>query len=259
MPPPNHSGLSRFLTRLLYRSDLNGEEQQAILGLTSHAHQVRANYDIVTPNERVEHSCLIAHGLAARYDQMADGRRQINALYIPGDMSDLHSVVWPTAQWGNVALATTTVLYVPHRELRHIAEEYPAIAFAFWRDGTVDASILAKWVVNVGRRDARSRLAHLLCETALRMQQVQLGTRESFWFDMTQAQLADALGLTPVHVNRSLQALRTEGMIHTESRQVFIDDWDRLATVAEFDPGYLLLKSAADRLQLRDPIHINAA
>ena len=166
MPPSNHPGLSRFLTRLLHRSDLNSQEQQAILGLTSHAHQIRANYDIVAPGETVEHSCLIGHGMAARYDQMADGRRQINALYIPGDMSDLHSVVWPTAQWGIVALATTTVLYVPHRELRHLAEEYPAIAFAFWRDGTVDASILAKWVATVGRRDARSRLAHLLCETA---------------------------------------------------------------------------------------------
>lgn len=258
MPPSNHPGLSRFLTRLLHRSDLNSQEQQAILGLTSHAHQIRANYDIVAPGETVEHSCLIGHGMAARYDQMADGRRQINALYIPGDTSDLHSVVWPTAQWGIVALATTTVLYVPHRELRHLAEEYPAIAFAFWRDGTVDASILAKWVATVGRRDARSRLAHLLCETALRMEQAGLGTRKSFWFDMTQTQLADALGLTPVHVNRSLQALRNDGMIQTESRQVFIREWDRLASVAEFDPGYLLKKSPGGR-RAANQIQINAA
>jgi CRP-like cAMP-binding protein len=239
----NRSGLSRYLTRLLHRSNLNDEEQRAVLGLSSVTHQVRPNHDIVTPGDAVEHSCLIAHGLAARYDPMSDGQRQINLIYIPGDMSDLHSVVWPTAQWGIVALATTTVLHVPHRELRQLADRYPALALAFWRDCTVDASILAKWTGCLGRRKARSRFAHLLCEMAVRMEDVGLGTRESFVFEMTQSQLGDALGLTAVHVNRILQAFRAEHVIQTQRPIVSVLDWDRLVHIAEFDPGYLLRRA----------------
>ena len=239
--PSNQSALSRFLGRLLSRSALRDDEQQAILGLTSHATQLRANYDIVSPGDRLEHACLVGHGLAARYDQMADGKRQLNSFYIDGDMCDLHSVVCPTAAWGLIALTTTTVLHVPHRELRQLAETYPAIALAFWRDGTADASILAKWVGNVGRRDALARLAHVLCEMGIRMEQAGLGKRDAFWFDVSQQNLSDALGLTAVHVNRTMQMLRSEGFIRTESRNVFIDDWERLCELAEFDPAYLLL------------------
>lgn len=239
--PSNQSALSRFLSRLLSRSVLGNEEQRAILSLTSHATQVRANYDIVSPGDRLDHACLNAHGLAARYDQMADGKRQLTSFYIDGDMCDLHSVVCPTAAWGLIALTTTTVLHVPHCELCRLVETYPAIALAFWRDGTADASILAKWVGNVGRRDARARMAHVLCEMGIRMERAGLGKRDAFWLDVSQQNLADALGLTAVHVNRTLQMLRSEGFIRTQSRTIFIDNWARLSDLAEFDPAYLLL------------------
>jgi CRP-like cAMP-binding protein len=239
--PSNQPALSRFLNRLLSRSALGDEEQQAILGLTSHAVQVRPNYDIVTPGDTVDHACLVAHGLAARYDHMTDGKRQLTAFYIDGDMCDLHSVVCPTAAWGIVALTTTTVLKVPHSELRALVDSYPAIALAFWRDGTVDASILAKWIGNVGRRDARARMAHVFCELGLRMEAAGLGNRDAYWFDVSQQNLSDALGLTAVHVNRTLQILRSNGFMRTESRNIFIDDWARLCDVAEFDAAYLLL------------------
>jgi CRP-like cAMP-binding protein len=239
----NQAALSRFLDRLLRRSMLNADECGAVLGLTSHARQFRPNFDIVSPGETVDHSCLVAHGLAARYDQMADGQRQLNAFHIEGDMCDLHSVVCPTAAWGIIAMTTTTVLQVPHAELRKLVGEYPAIALAFWREGTTEASILAKWVGNIGRRDARARLAHLLCEMGVRIEMAGLGTRNHFWFDVTQSNLADAVGLTAVHVNRMMQGLRGEGLIRTMSHNIYVDDWDSLAEAAEFDPDYLLLGS----------------
>ena len=248
MASSNHSALSKFLDRLLRRSALSAEEQQAILDLPSHAHQIRANSDIVSPGQTVDHACMVAHGLAARYDQMADGRRQITCLYIRGDMCDLHSVVAPTAAWGIVGLSTTTVLHVPHRELRELTETNPAIAQAFWRDVTADASILSKWVGNVGRRDARARIAHLLCETGIRTEEAGLGTRTCFPFEITQQQLADATGMTAVHVNRTIQALRGEDVIHTEGRTIHVRDWNRLADIGEFDPAYLLLDGQTDRL-----------
>ncbi len=247
MGSSNHAAMSRFVERLLSRSALSAEEQQAILGLTSHAHQIRANWDIVSPGDTVEHACLVADGLAARFNQMADGRRQITCFYIRGDMCDLHSVVSPTAAWGIAALTTTTVLHVPHRELRQLATTYPAIAMAFWRDITADASILAKWVGNVGRRDARTRIAHLLCETGMRMEKAQLGTRTCFAFEITQQQLSDATGMTAVHANRTIQALRGEGAIRTEGRTIHVEDWDRLTQIADFDPDYLLLDGQTHR------------
>lgn len=240
--PSNHAALARFLDRLLSRSPLSNEERNAILGLTSHANQVHANHDVVSPGQTVEHACLVAHGLVARYEQMKDGQRQLTAFHIPGDMCDLHSVPCPTTEWGLLALSTTTVVNVPHNELRALSARYPNLALAFWRDTTADASILAKWVGNLGQRDARQRLAHVICETGLRLEQAGLGSRDAFWFGVTQDNLADALGLTAVHVNRTLQSMRAEKLIRTDSRMIYIDDWKRICDVAGFDPSYLLLE-----------------
>ena len=89
-------------------------------------------------------------------------------------------------------------------------------------------------------------MAHVLCEMGIRMEQAGLGKRDAFWFDVSQQNLADALGLTPVHVNRTMQMLRSEGFIRTESRNIFIDDWKRLCDLADFDPAYLLLNCRDD-------------
>ena len=236
------SALRMFVQRLVRRSPLSAEEGRAILSLPVNAHQVRANYDFVAPGQTVDYSCLVAHGLAARYDQMTDGKRQITALYVPGDMCDLHSVLCPTAAWGMLALSATTILRVPHVELCRLINKYPAIAFAFWRDGIADGSILAKWTGNLGRRDARARLAHVICEMGVRIECLGDERRDAFWFDVSQQNLADVLGMTAVHVNRTLQSLRTQKLIRTESRRIFIDDWDRLAALAEFSSDYLLLE-----------------
>jgi CRP-like cAMP-binding protein len=107
-------------------------------------------------------------GLVGRFDQNSLGARQITAFHIAGDMADLHSVVQPKATSALQALSTTTLLQVAHRDLRGIAARYPAIAEALWRDCIVDGAILAQWIVNVGRRDSKTRIAHLLCETAVR-------------------------------------------------------------------------------------------
>lgn len=241
MATSNYTPLSRFLDRLLRRSRLGEVEQEAILNLRSHAFQVDAHRSIVSPGEEVSYACLVADGIAARYDQMRDGRRQFTAIHVPGDMCDLHSVVAPVAGWGIEALSTTTVLHIPHSDLRALTTSYPAIALAFWRDTTADASLLAKWVANLGRKSALARMAHLLCELGVRMEQAGLGTRTQYPLQVTQEQLADALGLTPVHVNRTLQTLRAGGLVRMQQRIVYVADWDGLAQQAEFDPGFLLI------------------
>jgi CRP-like cAMP-binding protein len=241
MTRASNAPLERFLARLLSRSSLSGDEQAAILNLRSRAVQVASHRDIIAPGGMTSSACLVVEGLVARFDQMADGLRQFTSLYIAGDMCDLHSVVSPTAGWGLQAITNTTILRIFHADLRELAVRHPAIAFAFWRQTVVDASILAKWVSNVGRRDARSRLAHLFCELGLRMELAGIGSRTDFPLPMTQSHLADALGLTSVHVNRTLQTMRHDGLVVTENRRVRVGRWSELVHVAEFDPQFLLL------------------
>lgn len=237
-----HSGrpdLQRFIDRITSRSVLTSQEQLAILDLPCHAEQVHANRDFVGLGERVDHTSLIVAGLVGRFDQNSDGSRQITAIHIPGDMANLHSVVQPQATSALQALSVATILRIPHYSIRAATARLPALAEALWRDCMVDAAILSQWVVNVGRRDAKSRVAHLLCEVVTR-----LGVRSgagafSFPFPVTQSQLADSSGLTSVHVNRVLKALRQDGLADVRKPDVIVLDWDGLVAVGDFDPSYL--------------------
>ena len=238
--------LQPFVERLTRRSVLSAREQQAIMGLPVRAAQVETNEDFVRLGDQVYHSCFVLAGLVGRFDQSSEGARQITALHIPGDMPDLHSVVQPTATSALQALCTTTILRVPHEAIRIVAAKHPAIAEAFWRDTMVDSMILAQWIVNIGRRNATSRIAHLLCEMAYRFEAEPLDNQVVYDLRMTQTHLADATGLTPVHVNRCLGTLAKEG---TTSKwgKVRIRDWKGLMRIADFDPAYLQLDTACDQ------------
>ena len=239
MPFSNRPDLQRFLDRLTSRSVLTEEEQEAILSLPCRSEHVQSNRDFVPLGERVDHACLVVAGIVGRFGQNAEGKRQITAMHLPGDMADLHSVVQPRAPSALQALSIATILKVPHVDLRAAAARHPAIAEALWRDCMVDASILAQWVLNVGRRDARERIAHLLCEVAVRVHAAPSPSEVVFPFAVTQQQLADATGLTSVHVNRTLQAMRREGLVEVCGRTARIPDWNALVAAGEFDPAYL--------------------
>lgn len=244
---PDRRALGRFLHRLELRSRLDEDERRALLDLPGTLVTHGAHRDIVRPGQLLDYATLIVTGLAARFDRLADGSRQTTAIHVPGDMADLHSVPVPQAGWGIEALIDTEVLQVPHEALRSLAVGRPRVAFALWRDSIVDASILAKWISALGRRSAPQRLAHFYCEMGIRLEQAGLATRDDFVLPMTQMQLAEVLGVTAVHLNRSLQSLRAEGLIRTEGRRVEIVDEAALCAVAEFDPRYLLLEPAGGR------------
>lgn len=231
--------LEPFVDRLVSRSDLGPAERNALLALPAYPAQIQTNRDFVRLGEVVEHATFVVAGLVGRFGQNREGSRQITAVHIPNDMANLHSVVAPDACAALQALSVTTILKVPHVALREATHRYPAIAEAFWRECVVDAAVLAEWVVNIGRRDAKSRLAHLLCEIACRM--VGLGHKlgSHIPFPATQNHIADMSGLTSVHVNRSIQALRRDRVVDLSSRVIHILDWDRLAYIADFDPDYL--------------------
>ena len=246
MPHSGRHNLQGFLDRLTKRSLLNGEERKAILDLPAQAMQVQSNRDFVELGEQLDHSCLVVAGYVGRFDQNANGARQITALHIPGDMADLHSVVQPEATSALQALSTATILRVPHIAVRTIASAFPAIAEALWRDCTVDSAVLAQWIVNVGRRDAKSRIAHLLCEMATRLGVVPAEGEIMFPFPITQTQLADVCGLTAVHVNRTLQTLRGEGLADIR-HNARIFDWEALVEAGDFDADYLQVNVTPQR------------
>jgi CRP-like cAMP-binding protein len=235
------------------RSKLSSVEQQAILDLPAYPAQIQTNRDFVRLGERVDHACFVVAGLVGRFGQNREGSRQITAVHIPTDMVDLHSVVAPDACSALQALSVTTILRVPHQALRTVARRFPAVSEAFWRECVVDAAVLAEWVVNVGRRDARSRLAHLLCEIACRVDGAGGKAGARIPFPATQTHIADMAGLTPVHVNRSLRSLKLDGVVEIHSRLIHILDWDRMVEIGDFDSDYLrLAEPANDTVPRRD-------
>jgi CRP-like cAMP-binding protein len=247
VPSPG-AALQLFVNRLASRSVLTDEEAAALLGMEGNIKEIGAHRDLVSFGDAVSHACLMVDGLIGRFGQNAEGQRQITCLHIPGDMADLVSVVSPKTGWGLTALAPSTVLRIPHTTLRRLANEHPGIAEAFWRDSVADGSIFSEWVVNVGRRDAITRLAHVFCEMAIRSERSGRGDRTSYPLPVTQTHLGDATGLTPVHVNRTLRDLRQRSIVEHRSGTVTIHDWDQLVSVGDFDPAYLLLDEPALRI-----------
>jgi len=168
MAHPDRSNLQAYLAKLTGHTVLTAQEQETILSLPFHIEQVAANRDFVSLGESVDHVSVIASGFVGRFDQNSNGERQITAIHVPGDAANLHSVVQPQAASALQSLSASTVLRIPHQAIRAVAARHPAVAEALWRDCIVDAAISSQWIVNVGRRDAQSRIGHLFCELAIR-------------------------------------------------------------------------------------------
>jgi CRP-like cAMP-binding protein len=241
---PNDTPLDAFLVKVLRRSLLTDEEQRAILSLPFRMEKIEAQRDFVRMGEQVTHSCLIVTGLAGRFGQGREGNRQITALHIPGDMADLHSAVTPQATSALQALTATTIAKIPHQAIHNLVARYPDIAEAFWRECVVDAAVMSEWVVNIGRRSAAVRLAHLCCEMAFRYRLGEMVEHFVFTFPATQHHLADSLGLTSVHVNRMIRVLESSGLMKVRRGMIEILDWDDLSEFAEFDPTYLVFEDS---------------
>ncbi len=235
--------LGLYLERLLLRSTLSDAERQAILDLPAQATLADVHHDFVRIGDKLNHACLIVEGLVARFAQIRNGDRGFVAFHIPGDMADLHSVVVPNITWALHAVVPSTILRIPHAALIDLTVRFPALALAFWRDCVVDGNVMAQWTVNIARKDAVGRVAHLFCEMYYRYRVIGLVAGGRFPFGITQINLADSVGLTSIHLNRVLKRLREEGIATKEADSVTILDFARLAAVGEFDPAYLQLRN----------------
>jgi CRP-like cAMP-binding protein len=228
-----------LIRRLDHHGPLGDADREALEALP---HTIRAfppGAHFVRDGDRPEFCSLLLSGFACGYKVAGDGARQILSFHMAGEFVDLQNSLLAVADHGVRALTDTQAALVPRLALRTLALHRPAIAEALWNDTLIDAAIFREWIVNVGRRDSRARVAHLLCELSLRMQAAGLADGHRYKLPMTQEQLADAVGLTAVHVNRVLRQLAEEGLINRERRAIMIEDWPRMRQAADFNDKYL--------------------
>jgi len=185
---------------------------------------------------------MLLDGWVHRYKDIEDGKRQILALHVPGDFVDLHSYPLKRLEHDVGALTDVRVAIFPHNAIRDLTARSPALTEVLWRSTLIDAAMNREWLVSVGARGALARIAHLFCELWLRLERVGAATDLTFTLPLTQADLGDAVGLTPVHVNRMLRVLRERGLAEFRGGRVTIRDWNGLQAVGEFDPSYLFLQ-----------------
>jgi CRP-like cAMP-binding protein len=233
--------LKLMLRKFERRGAIDEADRAALLALPHRVHSVEPTTYVVREGDRPDRACLILSGFAYRHKVTVDGARQIVSVHIPGDFVDLEGSLLNIADHNVQALTRCEMAYIPRDALRALILGHPRIAMAMWIDTLIDGSIFREWVVNVGRRDARSRIAHLLCEFARRMEVAGLADEYRYELPMTQEQLADATGLTPVHVNRVLKTLDREGLIRRDRRFIAIPDWPALRQAAGFSEIYLHL------------------
>jgi len=236
------SDLEPMVRKLAYRQDLDAEDRAALLALPHQVKKLEPNHYIVRQGDRAQFSCLMVSGFSVRHKIVGGGFRQIVAIHMKGEMVDLQNSLLGLADHSVQMLTPGTVALIPREEIVRIAFERPVVGRAMWLDTLVDGSIFREWIANVGRRDAHTRIAHVLCEFALRLKLAGLGEADAYELPMTQEQLADATGLTPVHVNRMIRKLEADGLITRSSpRAITIADWRKLAETGDFDSAYLHL------------------
>jgi CRP-like cAMP-binding protein len=220
-------------------NEMTSEERDAVRALPMMVRELNPDQDIVRDGDRPSQCCLVLEGVAFRYKMLGDGRRQIYSFHITGDIPDLQSLHLDVMDHSLSVATRSKVGFIQHHHLHEFNAHWPRLAGALWRDTLIDGAIFRQWMLGIGRKQALGRIAHLLCELFAKMKAVGLATDHSIPMPITQEEFADALGLSGVHVNRSLQELRSRDLINLERRTLTILEWNGLKEVADFDPTYL--------------------
>ena len=231
-----------FIRKLEYGAELSDTDRRVLEDAASDVREIGARTDVIGQGERPDNVHVLIDGWACRYKLLPDGDRQIMAYLIPGDFCDLHVAILGEMDHGIATVSNCKIAYIPDQIVSELTSRGGTINRALWWATLVDEATLREWLANMGRRPADQQLAHLFCELLVRLQSVGFADENSFDFPVNQAELADTLGISQVHVNRMLQQLRGDGLIVLENRRLTIPDVERLNAFAGFDPGYLHLR-----------------
>ena len=234
--------IEAHLKKLRIRDDISAEEEAAIRGMVSEVREYRADQVVIRRGQELSESLLLLEGWIARTKDLSDGGRQISELQFSGDFTDMHGFTLKRLDHNIATLTPCRVALAPHHRIREVLDRFPHLARIYWLMTNIDAAIHREWTVSLGRRSALSRMAHLFCETFERLKIVGMNDGNGFGFPLTQQELGECLGLTAVHVNRTLQELRRRHLVEVENRRVTILDLPRLNSTADFDPYYLYIE-----------------
>lgn len=226
--------------------ELSAAERGLLEAAISEVDTVEARKTIVKAGEPVSQSTLLVEGFMSRYIDDRKGLRQLVAIHVPGEFVDLHAYPMGTLDHSVGTLTAATVAKVPHEALNAILRDHPELTYKLWFSTLVDASLHRAWLFRVGRLDSVGRVAHFLAEMNARLEAVRLSDGRRFALGITQADLAEACGLTSVHVNRVMRQLREMELCVFRSSMVDILNREELERRGNFDPYYLYL---------RDPPH----
>ena len=211
--------------------------------------QFRRGEEILSAGRKADHIHLVMDGFAARAKVLRNGERQLMAFLIPGDLCDVEVFVLEAMDHDIVALADTTCALIPAAEMERVLTESTNLTRAIWWSTMTDSAVLREWIVNHGIRDALGRVAHICCELLIRYRIVGRARDNTIPFPLTQEELSEATGMTPVHLNRVLQQLRADGLIELGHKMLTVLDFERLSDLAQYEPSYLHLV----RTQKADP------
>jgi CRP-like cAMP-binding protein len=237
-----HSQDNPLIRKLESIFTLTADERQALETLPMQVVAIKGDQDIVREGDRPSRSFTLLSGFTSTYKVTGDGKRQIVAFCIAGDIPDLQSLHLKTLDISIATISPCRVGFITHEALWDLCLRHPRIAAAFWRETLVEGAIFREWVVNVGRREAYNRMAHVFCELLVRLRAVGLVEGHACTLPITQSEFADAIGVTTVHVNRVLQEMRADGLIELNGDRLNIPDWERLKQAGDFDPTYLHLE-----------------
>jgi CRP-like cAMP-binding protein len=232
---------SKLVARLRAIASLSDSEAAFIESLPMKLQNLPDGHDLVRQGDDVDQCCMLVDGYLFRHKIGAEGKRQIVSWHVPGDIPDLYSLHLNPMDHNITTLGPAVVAFIPHEPFHEIMHRSPALTHIFWRETLVDASLFREWVVNIGKREALARIAHMLCELVVRLQVVGLFKEDRFAFPASQTDIADATGITPVHANRMIQQLRGKGLIEWEGASIRVLDFAALQALAEFDDSYLHL------------------
>lgn len=241
--------LERLVLKLETHIPLPPAERQKLLNLPLTLKRFEAGQDVVREGELTKQCCLVAEGLVCRYKIVGDGVRQILSLHLPGDIPDIHSLLIERMDHSLGALTPAVVGLIPHDAVRALTRASYRISEAFWRETLIESSIYREWMVGIGRRSAPSRIAHLLCEFITKMTAIGLSDGVTCNLPLTQPEIADALGLSTVHMNKKLREIREAKLIRLRANRLTILDWRGLCELADFDPDYLHLQPGAAKIE----------
>ena len=233
--------ISAHLKKLRLRTAISADEERVIRGLVAESRRSRADTVLVKAGQPLTVSMLILDGWLVRSKDLPSGERQVMEIHLPGDFADLHGFTLKQLDHDLIAITECVIGYVPHERLMELTEKHPRLARIYWLSTNIDAAITREMALSLGQRSAISRMAHLFCELHTRLAIIGRTDGDTFEFPLTQRELGECLGLTVVHVNRTLQELRRRGLVRAENRHVTITDRRGLEDVAEFDPTYLQL------------------